>query len=110
MLGRCSSRLVRYNGPAPHDDHGGDAVSHVPGGEGAAVEVTAPFEILPTDWRFVGPYYIEEGEPDCICSRCRKQILEDEIAIRAWPADGRSEYRFHPECLGFETFDLRDDE
>ena len=59
-----------------------------------------PFQILPTDTRWPGPWHVEEG-PDCLCSRCGLAILEPEIAIRAWPEDAnRYSYRFHPACLG----------
>jgi hypothetical protein len=65
--------------------------------------MSLPFKILPTDTRFeTSP---DVGESDCICSRCAKPIDEDEVPIRAWPEDCRFEYRFHPECLGFQTFD-----
>ncbi len=60
-------------------------------------------EILPDDTRWID--HAEEGEPDCLCSRCGELIPERVVAIRAWPEDGRFELRYHPECLGFETFD-----
>lgn len=60
-------------------------------------------KILPTDRLFFDSPY--EGDPDCICSRCLKPIKEGEGAIRAWPENGDYEFRFHPGCLGFKTFD-----
>jgi hypothetical protein len=69
------------------------------------------FTILPTDVRWNGRSIgVEEG-PQCTCSRCGKAIEEPDVAIRMWPADGvRFEYRFHPRCLGAETYDGPDDE
>lgn len=67
-----------------------------------------PFRILPTDTRFAESY--DAGDPRCLCSRCGKPIPETTIPIRAWPSDGRYEYRFHPECLGFVTTAPLDDD
>lgn len=65
--------------------------------------MSAPLEILlPTDRRFTDSPDV--GLPECICSRCGKPIGEDEVPIRVWPADQSYEYRFHPACLGFQTF------
>lgn len=62
-----------------------------------------PFQILPTDTRWPGPWHVEEG-PDCLCSRCGQPILADDIAVRAWPDDpNRYSYRFHPACLGMQS-------
>ncbi len=50
----------------------------------------------------------DEGWPECICSRCGKQIKEGEVAIRAWPESGKLEWRYHPACLGFQSCDETD--
>lgn len=57
----------------------------------------SPFHILPTDQRF-----FNAGDE---CSRCGKAIPETVVPVMAWPESGAYEYRFHPECLGFDTFD-----
>ena len=57
--------------------------------------------ILDTDTRFTT--HAEVGW-DCICSRCGLPILTG-IPICAWPQDCSYEYRFHGECLGFQSFD-----
>lgn len=48
------------------------------------------------------------GDPNCICSRCRKPIAGDEFPIRVWPPiesgeRGTKEFRYHPECVGLRT-------
>jgi hypothetical protein len=55
-----------------------------------------PITVLPTDTRFRNSPF--EGDPDCICSRCGKQIGEEEFALRAWPENGKSEYRYCDAC------------
>lgn len=71
--------------------------------------MTSPaFALLPTDRPF--PTSLEAGHPDCLCSRCLLLIGERELPIRMWPKDARYELRFHPACLGFDTFDDDDDE
>ena len=64
------------------------------------------FTILETDTRFAAPTTPGEREH---CSRCGEPIDEDTVPIRAWPESGAYEYRFHPECLGFQTFDGPED-
>ena len=54
------------------------------------------FLIFPTDARF--EKYAEEGEPDCLCSRCRQPIGEGECALRLWPEEARFEYRYCERC------------
>ncbi len=61
-----------------------------------------PFKILPTDRVFQDSP--DAGWPECICSRCGQPIGEDDCPIRAWTEDGKSEWRYHPACLGAETF------
>jgi hypothetical protein len=48
----------------------------------------------------------DAGEKDCICSRCLKQITEEQApVIRCWQTDEQTgemngtEYRFHISCL-----------
>ena len=66
--------------------------------------MNAPLQlILPSDVRFTDS--LDVGEPGCFCSRCRKLIGEGTVPIRAWPESAGYEYRYHPECLGFEVFD-----
>lgn len=60
------------------------------------------FKILHTDRRFTDSP--DAGDPRCICSRCGQLINEDDGPVRAWPDDGSYEYRFHPACMGFQTF------
>lgn len=61
-----------------------------------------------SDRRFAAS--VEEGHPDCLCSRCGERIGEDVVAIRMWPPDGAYELRYHPTCVGMEsdTDDLAD--
>ena len=64
--------------------------------------------ILETDTAYIGQSF-DEG-PDCLCSRCRKPILNYDIAVRCWQvlsdtSTGRAvtitrEWCFHPFCLG----------
>lgn len=58
-------------------------------------------KLEPTDVRFLDSP--DAGDPDCFCSRCG-EVIEERCAppIRALPAGGRYEYRFHPHCLGLE--------
>ena len=62
-----------------------------------------PFSILLTDRRFAT--HAEEGEPGLFsCSRQNSEpIVDHDMAIRAWPSDGRYELRYHATCLGFES-------
>ena len=39
--------------------------------------------------------------PDCLCSRCGKPIYNQ--ALRFWPPDGKSEYRYHFVCQGIKS-------
>ncbi|ODS33558.1 MAG: hypothetical protein SCARUB_01292 [Candidatus Scalindua rubra] len=42
----------------------------------------------------------DEGLPECICSRCKQQIGEDELAIRLFINEGRDgEYRYCERCI-----------
>lgn len=45
----------------------------------------------------------EEGDPDCLCSRCGKPIPENVVAIRMWPEHQKWELRYHPTCLGMNS-------
>ena len=40
----------------------------------------------------------DEGDPECLCSRCLTPIGEGECVIRAWPQEGKSEYRYCERC------------
>lgn len=63
-----------------------------------AEQEARPSAILPTDTRFTDSP--DAGAPTCLCSRCLLQISEGTVPIRATPADGSYEYRFHPACFG----------
>lgn len=41
----------------------------------------------------------DAGERDCVCSRCGQVIAGEEVAIRAWPAGGGYELRYHVGCV-----------
>lgn len=42
----------------------------------------------------------DAGVPECLCSRCGKQILEGGFPIRLFVNGGKDgEYRYHPGCL-----------
>lgn len=60
------------------------------------------FQVLPSDTRFAQS--MDEGQ-GCLCSRCGTTIWPGVVAIRAWPDDGRYEYRYHPVCYGAEPHD-----
>lgn len=59
-------------------------------------------EILETDVLFGDSP--DAGDPDCLCSRCKLPIGEDDApALRAWPEGGANgEYRFHRPCVGLK--------
>lgn len=63
-------------------------------------------EILPTDRRDTTGVSKPEGHPRCLCSRCGVLIPEEDHAIRFWPTRNPNDYelRYHPACLGFESF------
>ncbi len=48
------------------------------------------------------------GNPQCLCSRCEKPILTG-FAIRYFNLEQKTEYRFHPACLGFSFSGLEDE-
>jgi hypothetical protein len=48
------------------------------------------------------------GSPECLCSRCALPIATG--AVRMWPNEKNIEYRFHGECVGFQTNSDLDDE
>lgn len=56
-----------------------------------------PLEVLPTDTPCAAS--VEAG-PGCRCSRCGQTIWAGVLAIRAWPASGDGQYRYHPTCVG----------
>lgn len=65
-------------------------------------QTSNPIVIQPNDTKF--PDSRDPGDPRCICSRCGQVIEEGDAPVRAWPEDGRYEYRYHISCLGFDSF------
>ena len=63
------------------------------------------FELRPdTDVLFADA--AQPGDPECLCSRCLTEIPEDAVPVMAWSKRRPTHvYRFHPACLGMETFD-----
>lgn len=55
----------------------------------------------PDDKAFAG----DEPVGDCLCSRCLQPIGEREVPIWFWAREGNIAWRYHPECLGMQTFD-----
>jgi hypothetical protein len=66
------------------------------------------FKIFVTDRSFTDSP--DAGEPNCICSRCGQPIGEDDGPVRAWPEDESFEYRFHPACMGFQSYSPDEDQ
>lgn len=49
----------------------------------------------------------DTGMAECICSMCRKPIVEGDVPVRAYPKDKSWEMRFHSECYS-KIEDLND--
>ena len=54
-----------------------------------------PMGILPTD-------HWHRGKNDDTCSRCRREIGEDEVPLLLWANDGHDMLIFCEACLGIE--------
>lgn len=57
----------------------------------------------PNDVRFTR--YREPGDPGCLCSRCLQSINENTQPIIYFSQSHKWLFRFHPRCLGIETFE-----
>ncbi len=61
------------------------------------------FEILNTDAKFCNSP--DAGDFACVCSRCSKEITEDQVPVRLWPDEGADpesdwyEYRYCEKCI-----------
>jgi hypothetical protein len=92
---RCS-HLANYDEPPP--DH--PSLRGVPAGERTAGWLAAA--IREGDRVFTDSP--DAGSPACLCSRCGGLIREDDMPVRAWEEHADRERRYHPACLGLQTY------
>jgi len=55
---------------------------------------------MPLDLKYLKKFYkhADAGDPDCLCSYCKRAIAEDKPVLRLWPKRKDYEYRLCEDC------------
>lgn len=61
-------------------------------------------KVLSTDVIFTVSH---DAGSECLCFRCLLPIIS-QLPIRVFPVSKNYEFRYHPKCLGIETYDDSD--